>query len=91
MFLQSSASTSFQKKAAPRVRAGATLGHGRPEKVPAGSSACNDRVHRLVECDCAAGGSSRPSLAAKVRRQCRIFFGIARGAADPPGNPKSEI
>jgi hypothetical protein len=61
------------------------------EKVPAGSSACNDRVHRMVECDCAAGGSSSPLLDVKVRRQSRIFFGIARGAADPPGNPKSEI
>ena len=72
------------------------------EKVPAGSSARNDRVHRMIECDCAAGGSSSPlsasrtdsshgELDVKVRRQSRIFFGIARGAADPPGNLKSEI
>jgi len=61
------------------------------EKVPAGSSACNDRVHRMVECDCAAGGSSSPLLDVEVRRQSRIFFGIVRGAADPPGIPKSEM
>jgi hypothetical protein len=60
------------------------------EKMPAGSSACNDCVHRMVERDCAAGSSS-PLLDVKLRRQSRIFFGIARGAADPPGNLKSEI
>jgi hypothetical protein len=45
----------------------------------------------MVECDGAAGGSSNPLLDVKVRRQSRIFFGIARGAADPPGDLKSEI
>jgi hypothetical protein len=44
----------------------------------------------MVERDCAAGSSS-PLLDVKLWRQSRIFFGIARGAADPPGNLKSEI
>jgi hypothetical protein len=64
------------------------------EKVPAGSSACNDRVHRMVESDCAAGGSSSALLdvnlgseaaqSERLRRFPVFHLTSPDGAADPP-------
>ena len=61
------------------------------EKMPAGSSACNDCVHRMLYGGMQIGGSAAPRAMPKIVRLRRIILAPSKGLLDPPGNLKSEI
>jgi len=61
------------------------------EKVPAGSSACNDRVHRMLYGGMQISGSAAPRAMPENVRLRGLFLAPSKGLLDPPGNLKSEI
>ena len=54
------------------------------KKVPAGSSACNDRVHRTLYGGIQIGGSAAPRAMPKNVRLRRLILAPSKGLLDPP-------